>query len=114
MTDLVIDDKIRKEARTLRVREFNESQFGRERSTRNEALYFLTLAQEIQRFIPSASFPPKLGFIELPYSQGPSFFTNLVIYHEIGHVVYEQLSTPHGRNRYFKTLRSAQDRSLAE
>jgi hypothetical protein len=73
-----------------------------------------TLAQEIQRFIPSASFPPKLGFIELPYSQGPSFFTNLVIYHEIGHVVYEQLSTPHSSNRYFKTLRSVQDRSLAE
>src|ERR1017187_5466895 len=42
--------------------------------------------------IPAARFPRNLGFVELPYSQGPSFFNNLVIYHEIGHFVYEELS----------------------
>jgi len=42
--------------------------------------------------IPEARFPRNLGFVELPYSQGPSFFNNLVIYHEIGHFVYEELS----------------------
>ncbi|MFL6439451.1 MAG: hypothetical protein ACJ71Q_17885 [Terriglobales bacterium] len=55
-------------------------------------------AQIVRNLIPRAVFPKKLGFIELPYSQGPSFFTNLVIYHEIGHFVYEELAneaTPH-------------------
>lgn len=31
-------------------------------------------------------------FVELPYSQGPSFFANLIIYHELGHYVFERLS----------------------
>jgi hypothetical protein len=71
-----------------------------------ELMYFQTphtdiknQARNVESFIPSASLPPKLGFIELPYSQGPSFFTNLAIYHEIGHFVYEELSNldpPHG------------------
>ena len=50
-------------------------------------------ARLVEAFLPRASFPAKLGFIELPYSQGPSFFTNLAIYHEIGHFVYEELSS---------------------
>jgi hypothetical protein len=33
-----------------------------------------------------------LIFVELPYSQGPSFFANLIIYHELGHYVFERLS----------------------
>jgi hypothetical protein len=49
-------------------------------------------ARIVESFIPRASFPLKLGFIELPYSQGASFFTNLAIYHEIGHFAYEELS----------------------
>ena len=49
-------------------------------------------ATSLSAIIPGALFPPKLGFVELPYSQGPSFFNNLVIYHEIGHFVYEELS----------------------
>ena len=32
-----------------------------------------------------------LVFVEVPYSQGPGFFTNLTIYHEIGHWIYDQL-----------------------
>jgi hypothetical protein len=72
------------------------------------------LAREVKQFVPSASFPEKLGFIELPYSQGPSFFNNLVIYHEIGHVVYEQLSILSSQPRHFKALGSAQDRCLEE
>jgi hypothetical protein len=50
-------------------------------------------AAKVQRRIPDAVFPVKLGFIELPYSQGPNFFPNLAIYHEIGHFVYEELTT---------------------
>jgi hypothetical protein len=49
-------------------------------------------ATNLSAIIPNAPFPPNLGFVELPYSQGPSFFNNLVIYHEIGHFVYEELS----------------------
>jgi hypothetical protein len=50
-------------------------------------------AARVQRRIGEAAFPKKLGFIELPYSQGPNFFPNLAIYHEIGHFVYEEMST---------------------
>jgi hypothetical protein len=50
-------------------------------------------ARLVEAFIPQAVFPSELGFIELPYSQGPSFFTNLAVYHEIGHFVYEELSS---------------------
>jgi len=69
-------------------------------------------ARFVQDFIPSAVFPPKLGFIELPYSQGPSFFTNLAIYHEIGHFVYEELSTSVPANPGFSRLRSRIYKSL--
>jgi hypothetical protein len=31
-----------------------------------------------------------LGFVELPFSQGPSFFTNLALYHELGHFAIEE------------------------
>jgi hypothetical protein len=30
----------------------------------------------------------KFVFVELPYSQGPSFFNNLAIYHELGHYAF--------------------------
>lgn len=65
------------------------------------------LAAKVQTFIPEARFPPKLGFIELPYSQGPSLFTNLAIYHEIGHFVYEELSAPPSPSRHIAGLESA-------
>ncbi len=69
-------------------------------------------ARIVETFIPKASFPPKLGFIELPYSQGPSFFTNLAIYHEIGHFVYEELSNSDPPHRHIAALKSAIVRSL--
>jgi hypothetical protein len=69
-------------------------------------------ASLVETFIPQATFPPKLGFIELPYSQGPSFFTNLAIYHEIGHFVYEELSGVGSAHQDIIALRSVTARSL--
>jgi len=69
-------------------------------------------ARIVESFIPKASFPPKLGFIELPYSQGPSFFTNLAIYHEIGHFVYEELSNSDPLHPDMAALKSAVVRSV--
>ena len=36
------------------------------------------------------AFPEGLGFIGIPYSQGSNFFTNLVIFHELGHFFFEE------------------------
>ncbi len=69
-------------------------------------------ARIVESFIPKASFPLKLGFIELPYSQGPSFFTNLAIYHEIGHFVYEELSNADPPHPRMAALKAAIVRSL--
>src|ERR1700691_6303692 len=69
-------------------------------------------ARKVEEFIPGASFPPKLGFIEIPYSQGPSFFTNLAIYHEIGHFVYEELSNRNPPHAGFRSLALVKDRCL--
>ena len=71
-------------------------------------------ARIVRSFIPNASFPSKLGFIELPYSQGLSFFTNLAIYHEIGHFVYEELSNPDSLHPLVSTLKSAMISSLTK
>ena len=71
-------------------------------------------AQIVRNFIPTAVFPKKLGFIELPYSQGPSFFTNLVIYHEIGHFVYEELSNQTPLHRDMVRLKEMSNRSLVK
>jgi hypothetical protein len=64
-------------------------------------------ARRAEALIPGSKFPKKLGFIELPYSQGPSFFVNLAIYHEIGHFVYEELSTLSHPPATFTKLHSA-------
>jgi hypothetical protein len=69
-------------------------------------------ARIVEIFIPKASFPAKLGFIELPYSQGPSFFTNLAIYHEIGHFVYEELANTDPPHPAMAALKSSVNRSL--
>lgn len=66
-------------------------------------------AARVERLIPEAVFPVKLGFIELPYSQGPNFFPNLAIYHEIGHFVYEELSTVPSPSPQFSLLGSTTD-----
>jgi hypothetical protein len=70
------------------------------------------LAARVETFIPDAKFPSKLGFIELPYSQGPSLFTNLAIYHEIGHFVYEELSSSPSPGPHFEALDSATNHCL--
>ncbi len=45
----------------------------------------------VQKVIPKApGFPAGLGFIGIPYSQGASFFTNLAVFHEFGHFVFEE------------------------
>lgn len=69
-------------------------------------------ARRVENLIPKAKFPAGLGFIELPYSQGPSFFTNLAIYHEIGHFVYEELSTLPSLKPHVAALKSVTDQSL--
>lgn len=69
-------------------------------------------ARIVESFIPRASFPAKLGFIELPYSQGPSFFTNLAIYHEIGHFVFEELLNSDPPHPLLTAMYSATRRSL--
>jgi hypothetical protein len=69
-------------------------------------------AHIVEIFVPEASFPAKLGFIELPYSQGPSFFTNLALYHEIGHFVYEELTNAAPPYPAMAALRGAVNRSL--
>jgi len=67
----------------------------------------------VEKFIiPGAQFPPKMGFIELPYSQGTSFFSNLVIYHEIGHFLYQELSNPDSQHKGFSDLNNAIIRSV--
>jgi hypothetical protein len=67
----------------------------------------------VERFIiPGAQFPPRMGFIELPYSQGTSFFANLAIYHEIGHFLYEDLSNPTLQHKGFSDLNTTIIRSL--
>lgn len=71
-------------------------------------------AARVQSFIPQAQFPAKLGFIELPYSQGSSFFTNLAIYHEIGHFVYEELTAGPSPSPHVVTLESITDQSLTQ
>jgi len=68
----------------------------------------------VEKFVPQVLFPKKLGFIELPYSQGPSFFTNLAIYHEIGHFVYEELPSLPSSNASFTALGLARDHALME
>lgn len=45
-----------------------------------------------QKDTSSELFPPEIGFVEIPYSQGTSFFSNINIYHEIGHFVYQLFS----------------------
>src|ERR1700722_11936065 len=69
-------------------------------------------ARFVETFISKVSFPTRLGFIELPYSQGPSFFTNLAIYHEIGHFVYEELANSDPPPPHITKLNAAIVRAL--
>jgi hypothetical protein len=61
---------------------------------------------------PQSKAQPQLAFVEVPYSQGPGFFTNLTIYHELGHYVYDRLADADDRNPAFKALAAAMDRAF--
>jgi hypothetical protein len=85
----------------------------------SEFMYFQRPHTEIKiqgwrvgQIIPGAAFPHKLGFIELPYSQGPSFFMNLAIYHELAHFVYEEFSNSSVLHKGFAELKSHTAESL--
>jgi hypothetical protein len=62
--------------------------------------------------VPESQLSPDLVFVEVPYSQGPGFFSNLTIYHEIGHHVFDRLAADD--HPPFKALAEAQERAFAE
>jgi hypothetical protein len=46
----------------------------------------------VKSIVPAApEFPTGFGFVYIPYSQGTSLFTNVLLYHEVGHFVFETL-----------------------
>jgi hypothetical protein len=52
------------------------------------------LATELQSFLPNARpFPGGLAFVAIPYSQGHCLFTNVLLYHEVGHFVFATLES---------------------
>lgn len=64
--------------------------------------------------LPRLNVPEKenLVFVELPYSQGPSFFTNLTIYHELGHFVFEKLEAKPTLSTAIEQLAQAMEKSF--
>jgi len=71
-----------------------------------ELMYFHNTSQ--------SNLPPNVVFVEVPYSQGPSFFANLMIYHELGHYVFEKLGDTDDRRPTFTSLVAAMDRAFGE
>jgi len=61
---------------------------------------------------PRAHLSPDLLFVEIPYSQGPSFFTNLSIYHEIGHWVFDRLPDSGDHAAAFANLNEATEQAF--
>jgi hypothetical protein len=57
---------------------------------------------------PESQLSQALVFVEVPYSQGPSFFSNLTIYHELGHYVFDRLAADQGE------LSKAQEQAFTE
>jgi len=51
------------------------------------------VSSQLQSTVPRIAFPPEMGLVRLPFSQGPRLFTNLVIFHEIGHFIFEELTS---------------------
>jgi hypothetical protein len=52
---------------------------------------FRLLSSKIRSIISGApEFPPNLGIIGIPYSQGSTVFPNCLVAHEIGHFVYRE------------------------
>ena len=51
-----------------------------------------TLTGQLSSLIPGGhDFPPDLGLIGIPYSQGATLYINCLIPHEIGHYVYQEI-----------------------
>jgi hypothetical protein len=63
--------------------------------------------------MPQSRFGRERVFVEVPYSQGPSFFASLIIYHELGHYVFEKLKTDQ-TSRAFVDLADAQEQAFAQ
>ena len=47
-------------------------------------------ADRIAGLIGGTGFPPSLGLLGIPYSQGDGFFLNCSLAHEIGHFIYQE------------------------
>ena len=71
---------------------------------RTEIVVLLTPELMYYQNTPQLRLPEHLVFLEIPYSQGPGFFTNLAIYHELGHYVFDQLSDSPKQSPSFKLL----------
>jgi len=52
------------------------------------------LDTQLRLFLPNApAFPRELAFVAIPYSQGHCLFTNVLLYHEVGHFVFATLES---------------------
>jgi hypothetical protein len=63
---------------------------------------------------PQSQFRRDRVFVEVPYSQGPSFFANLTIYHELGHYVLEKLKEADPKSPAFSAMAEAMERAYAD
>jgi hypothetical protein len=61
---------------------------------------------------PQLQLPPDFVFVEIPYSQAPGFFTNLTVYHELGHYVFDRLAAVDERSAAFTELFNAMDKAF--
>lgn len=51
-----------------------------------------TVANQIALMLNCPEFPEKLGIVQIPYALSGGIFGNLLIFHELGHYIYEELS----------------------
>jgi hypothetical protein len=75
-------------------------------------IVLLTPALMYYQNAPQSHLPRNLVFVEVPYSQGPSFFTNLTIYHELGHYVYDRLVDANPESQAIKNLAGALEQAF--
>jgi hypothetical protein len=47
-------------------------------------------ANDIADLVSGTHFPPRLGLVGIPYSQGDGFFLNCLLPHEMGHFIYQE------------------------
>jgi hypothetical protein len=66
--------------------------------------------------LPRTSVGRNLVFVEVPYSQGPGLFTNLIIYHELGHFVFDKQRADRGNGAFTqlaRVMKTAFDKRLS-